>query len=431
MPTSGPIFISLTLCEKMSPSEPACSLVSVTTGPATASSGYGADVHPARVDEGDAPARDLLEQQLRDVAAAVVADVDDQRVALAFVAEVAVELGEAGRLHVGNVEVADAAARALVHPRAVLLDPLAVVDRHVVGERRDDDVAPPLAGFAASLARASCTFWPARWTSKASGGSVFASGWPSTATMRSPTFGLDADRVERRIGARIPRVAARDLGDLPAAARVVPARRRGEVAERDRGRLAMVAAHFVRVRGAELALHLPDEVGEVGARRDAVEQRCVEAPDRVPVDAGEVGRPELVALQAPDLAQHLAPLATRLDGDANAVEVDAAVLARRRAVGVGRVGLGLGLAVGGDRAQRLAVAVDERDAVAGDREIVDLLGEGLGAAGREVEALELAGRFLVAAAAVRADDVLRVPDDLRAGHAGDAAIAPFGDRERR
>ena len=40
MPTSGPIFISLTLCEKMSPSEPACSLVSVTTGPATASSGY-------------------------------------------------------------------------------------------------------------------------------------------------------------------------------------------------------------------------------------------------------------------------------------------------------------------------------------------------------------------------------------------------------
>jgi hypothetical protein len=39
VPTSGPIFISLTLCEKMSPSEPACSLVSVTTAPATASSG--------------------------------------------------------------------------------------------------------------------------------------------------------------------------------------------------------------------------------------------------------------------------------------------------------------------------------------------------------------------------------------------------------
>ena len=148
---------------------------------------------------------------------------------------------------------------------------------------------------------------------------------------------LDADRVERRIGARIPGVAARDVGDLPAAARIVPARRRGEMAERDGGRLAVVAAHFVRMRGAELALHLPDEVGEVGPCRHPVEQRRVEAPDRVPVDARQVGRPELVALQAPDLAQHLAPLAPRLDGDANAVEVDAAVPARRRAVGVGRI----------------------------------------------------------------------------------------------
>ena len=33
VPTSGPSFISLKLCEKMSPSEPACSLVSATTGP--------------------------------------------------------------------------------------------------------------------------------------------------------------------------------------------------------------------------------------------------------------------------------------------------------------------------------------------------------------------------------------------------------------
>ena len=41
VPTSGPIFISLKLCEKMSPSEPACSLVSATTGPSGASSGYG------------------------------------------------------------------------------------------------------------------------------------------------------------------------------------------------------------------------------------------------------------------------------------------------------------------------------------------------------------------------------------------------------
>ena len=41
LPMSGPIFITLKQCEKMSPSEPACSLVSATMGPNAESAGYG------------------------------------------------------------------------------------------------------------------------------------------------------------------------------------------------------------------------------------------------------------------------------------------------------------------------------------------------------------------------------------------------------
>ena len=191
----------------------------------------------------------------------------------------------------------------------------------------------------------------------------------------------------------------------------------------------MVAAHLVGVRRAELALHLPDQVGEVGARRDAVEQRRVEALDRVPVDAGDVGRPELVALQAPHLAQHLAPFAPRLDGDANAVEVDPAVLARRRPSA--SAGSGLARACGrrrsragacrrGRRARRRRAAIAKSSIFSASVSVRPVA---------KSKRSSLPGRFLVAAAAVRADDVLRVPDDLRAGHAGDAAVAPFGDRK--
>ena len=41
LPTSGPSFSSLNVWLKMSPSEPACSLVSATIGPRGDSVGYG------------------------------------------------------------------------------------------------------------------------------------------------------------------------------------------------------------------------------------------------------------------------------------------------------------------------------------------------------------------------------------------------------
>ena len=103
--------------------------------------GVGRGAAPARHVVGDALARHLLQQQLRDMAAAVVAQVDDQRVAVAFGAEVAVELGEAVGHHVGQVQVADAPGGLLVHPGAVVFDPFAVARRHLVGQRRHQHLA--------------------------------------------------------------------------------------------------------------------------------------------------------------------------------------------------------------------------------------------------------------------------------------------------
>ena len=101
----------------------------------------GVGLFPPREVVADALARELLEQELRDVTAAVVAHVDDHGVALALNDEVAMELGEARRHHVGQVQVADAALRLLVHPAAVALHPVAVTRRHFVFQQRDEGAA--------------------------------------------------------------------------------------------------------------------------------------------------------------------------------------------------------------------------------------------------------------------------------------------------
>src|SRR5258708_23157920 len=73
----------------------------------------------------DAPPRELLEKQLGNVPAAVVAHIDDQAVALAFQNEVAMELRKACRHHVRQVQVSDAPARAFMYPAAVAPPPAA------------------------------------------------------------------------------------------------------------------------------------------------------------------------------------------------------------------------------------------------------------------------------------------------------------------
>ena len=51
------------------------------------------------------------------------------------------------------------------------------------------------------------------------------------------------------------------------------------------GPLAVLAPKLIGVRRAELALHLPEEIRELGARGQAIDQRQVALIDAVPVDA--------------------------------------------------------------------------------------------------------------------------------------------------
>ena len=63
------------------------------------------------------------------MAAAVEADVDDEPVAVHLREVVAVELREAARPHVRDVDVADPALRRAVDARPVRLDPVPVAER--------------------------------------------------------------------------------------------------------------------------------------------------------------------------------------------------------------------------------------------------------------------------------------------------------------
>src|SRR5215472_14963659 len=85
----------------------------------------------------DPPARELLEQQPRDVPAPVAAHVHDQAVAVVFDKEGPVELGEARRHHIRNMDVAHAAPTGLVDQTALAFDPFAVPGWGLVADRLD------------------------------------------------------------------------------------------------------------------------------------------------------------------------------------------------------------------------------------------------------------------------------------------------------
>ena len=130
--------------------------------------------------------------------------------------------------------------------------------------------------------------------------------------------------------------------------------------ERDRRRLAMIAAHFVRVRRAELALHLPDEIGQLAARGHAVEQRRIAFVDarssRCPTcSASRSDRAAAATLRAASAAIRRAARPTARTRS----EVDPAALARRRVRLRRRIGR-FQLAVGGNGAQPLAFADHQR-----------------------------------------------------------------------
>ena len=362
------------------------------------------------------------------MSAAVVADVDDQRVAVELGQIAAVELGEPPRSHVGDVDVADAAAGAVVHQRAVRLHPCAVAQHAFVAQRAYQHAARRAAGaphdgehdVAPGLVHEQCA--------RPGLGGYRVSADPDD---EIAFLHVDAGLRKRRVGVAVPRVSAQNALDTIRTQRVVPndvrAKEAALVLRRDR----LVAAGLVRMRGAELALHLPDHVGELVARAYLRKQCFVARQDGVPVDPRHLGVPEVLALQAPGFAHHLQPLSTRFDQHADSAEVEPAGapsdLLPRLVVGI--VFRKIGARV--DRAQLAVRKVDQRARVRSEHEVVDLGRERRTALLFEIIREELAFGFFVIAVA-RPDPAHRkAREDGAPLRRRDAVVRTLVDRERQ
>ena len=180
------------------------------------------------------------------------------------------------------------------------------------------------------------------------------------------------------------------------------------------------------MRRAELALHLPHQVGELQPGGHLPDQREVAVEDQPPVDARHVLGPEVVALEAPGLLEHLHPFAARVDRHLDPVEVEPAAAASGAVVGIG------GLLPRLDHPEPPPRPVGQRLPVAGDLELVDAPGEDVVALLGQVVDLEGApgpGRAGEAVAAEAALDRPGGEEDL-ALEADDLGVAPLGDGHR-
>ncbi len=300
------------------------------------------------------------------------------------------ELGVAVRAHVGDVDVADPAAGALVGARAVGLHPVAVAAGLLVRQRlhrhRPRGAVSAPDGQLDLLAR-------------------LVDQEPGRPGHRPRRLAVDRHHrvarphvepraVERGGGVRVPGVAGDDARDRVDAAGVGPVD--AELALPVVGPGAVLAAALVGVRGAELAQQLPQQVGELAAGAHPVDQGQVALVDAVPVDAGHVLHPEVLPLEPPRLAEHLPPLGRRAHRHLHPVEVDPPP---------GPAG---GVVLGGrltrpDHPQPLPGAVEQRRGVPAQVEVGDVGDQGLGLPLDEVVGEQGAGGGLgelVAAAAL-------------------------------
>src|SRR5262245_36705606 len=232
-----------------------------------------------------------LQQQARYVAATVEPYVDDEPLAVILDQETPVELAEPGGEHVWDVHVPDASTGAFVHEAAVGPHPVAVTDGLLVGDRPYADrprwtVATPYGQLHLLLGVVG--------EERARGDRVAdryaVDGEHLVARAYADTWPVERGRVVGR-----PHVTLQDTRDPVRARRVVhpvDAAKTWPV----RGTATVCAAPLVRVRCAQLALKLPEQIAELGTRGDPVHQRQVTVVDLGPVHSRHILDPEVLPL---------------------------------------------------------------------------------------------------------------------------------------
>ncbi len=330
------------------------------------------------------------------------------------------ELGIAVRAHIGDVDIADAPLGGLVHPLAVGLDPLAIARRALAAQCLDRQHT-----------RRAAIGWGDRQQHLGRGlvdqqllRRKRAPDAPP-ADRQQPIAGLDvhAGASQRRAGLLIPDIALDDPPDSVAIGLAVVVQVGPQEALVVARPWAMVAAAHIGVRGAQLALHLQHQIGELGARRHPIQQRQIALVDRQPVDARHIGGPELIALEAPGLAIHLLPFSAGLNRDPDTLEVDPAASTAWRAII-------LGLLASLEHPQAVSGLVDQRAGILRDRKDRHAVDQRLDAALGQVIDLDLALRAIVAGllTAKRALDRERREQHLTLD-AAHPPVATLGHRE--
>ena len=257
-------------------------------------------------------AAQALDDHRRDVSSTIASAVDHQGL---LVELRVVELGEfiePRNPHVGHVHVPDLASAGLLDLLDVAQDPIEVIERLLV--RRGDHRLVP-GPFVLGLAVHPQDH---RLAGRAHQGRIEVGHAPGRLALDRQDVvarpDLDTDLRQRAAVLRVPVVSAQDALDAEVTAGVGPDHR-PEQSERNALGLRQIAAAHVGMPDVELTDHLPDEVGQVGAMPDMLEQRLIPTAHAGPVHPVQLRVEEEVAHLAPAFGMDLAPLGLAIQAD--------------------------------------------------------------------------------------------------------------------
>src|SRR5216684_7478818 len=276
----------------------------------------------ARRERGEKLTAELFRVEVRNLAAGIVALVDDDAVLIELRSELLVERDDAGEGGVRHVHIADAAASRLRDFPAVFLHPSEIARTGFAVHRLHRDFPRAFgSGFGIDFQRDEFS------------GEVLEIG--IYVLIRTRFLAVDRDQVvarfhfQSRLGQRrargvIPVFAGINLRDAEVAA--IGLKIGAEHANAHMRLRGLIAAAHIGVRSAQLRDHFADDVIQIAALRYPGKQRFIALANFLPIVAGHVRVPVEVALDAPRFVEYLAPFFAGIDLHLQFTEIELAVV---------------------------------------------------------------------------------------------------------
>src|SRR6266851_526387 len=252
---------------------------------------------------------ELFRVEVRNLAARIVALVDDDAVLIELRGELLVERDDAGEGGVRHVHIADAAASRLRDFAAVFVHPSEIARTSFTGGRLHGDFPRAFgSGFGINFQRDEFS------------GEVLEI--RIDVLIRTRLLAVHGDQavarlhLQSRFGQRrargiVPVFAGIDFRNAEVAALRLEIR--AEHSDADVRLRGLIAAAHVGVRSAQLRDHFADDVIQVAAMRHPRKKRFIAFANFLPIVPGHVRVPVEVTFDAPGFVEHLAPLFTGFD----------------------------------------------------------------------------------------------------------------------